>query len=118
MSFRAMRFGSLRQIRKPEAYKRFCTLQPIVVCPCNLRPGAPWYPEARIGPDSIRDRIETADWYGPAGITPNDQIWKGNVFDTAWQCFLNSVGAYMLGPEMGQYPTFWIDETEEPKKEV
>ena len=109
MPFRAMKIGNLKQIRKPEAYKRFCRLEPVVICAANLRPGPPWSPEYRLGPDQIRELIADADRYGPAGICPSGQLWKGDVFATAWDCLMNSVAAYMLDSERGQYPRFYVE---------
>ncbi len=111
MSFRAMKFGSLRQIRKPDAFQRFQKLQPIVICASNMRPGAPWNPEYHMGCNSILQWVENADSYGPSGYASGSSLWKGDVFTTAWEMMLNNFCAYM-SPEEGRYPCFYVDESD------
>ncbi len=111
MSFRAMKFGSLRQVRKPEAFKRFQALQPIMVCASNMRPIGMIYQGAWIGRNSILQWVENADSYGPSGYASGSSLWKGDVFTTAWEMMLNNFCAYM-SPEEGRYPCFYVDESD------
>lgn len=107
MSFRAMQIGSLKQIRKPAAFQRFKEGKPIMIAGNNQNP------IGSIGhyileSDSIEEWKQRADFYDPNGISPSEQLWKGDRDTTAWELMMNNFMFY-LEPELGKYTVYYVD---------
>ena len=107
MGFRAMTFETLKQIRKPEAFKRFKAGKPIMIAGNNQNPIG-MMPGYILGEDSIEEWKLDADRYGPNGILPNSDLWEGDRDKTAW-CFMIRNFLHYLDRELGYYPVYYVD---------
>lgn len=107
MSFRAMQIGSLKQIRKPEAFQRFKEGKPIVIAGNNQNPVGIMGGHT-LNEKSIEEWKHQAGCYGPDDIRPNEQLWKGDRDTTAWELMMNNFMFY-LEPELGRYAVYYVD---------
>lgn len=58
--------NGLTRISKTRARVLYSAGSPVIACPCNLRPGAPWHPEAILSPDTgdtFDQRVNAASYY-------------------------------------------------------
>lgn len=84
-----------------EAKRRFNRGEPVVFCPCNLRPGYPWSPHCAIHP---------AEWLEEAaGYVNNHILWKGSVQATAWDLAYSNWAYYNASHEAGYYAAYYVE---------
>lgn len=108
-----LKFGSLHQIRKPAAFKRFVEGKPFLLCPCKESPLPPFSSAVKVYPEDIREYKEKAAYYAPDGIVPSVILWKGDVDKTAWTLLLTNFAWYNLGTGGGSYAHFYRDEEDD-----
>ena len=75
------------RVTKTEAAAAYRNRLPVILCPVNMRPGAPWHPEARITPNS----------------------------ETPFETVCNEFRYYeCIDSETGRYPAYYIPIIREP----
>lgn len=79
------------RVNKATARKAYTAGNTVIICPCNLRPGSPWFPECYIN-YSDRDETETE--------TPAADLFTKIINAHSFYNCINS--------ETGTYPAFYI----------
>lgn len=69
------------RVTKAAARKLYEAGETVILCPCNLRPGWPWYPEVEV---------------------------KKETQDADFETILNHFEFYNLNPETGRYVNYFV----------
>lgn len=80
------------RITKKAAKKAYINNKTIVMCPCNLRPGGPWYPETTV---NYQDRDETE-----TGTPAPEYFDKLTLYFEVYNC---------VNTETGKYTAYYIE---------